>query len=683
MKTTNRRSAMRALMLAMTLIPIATAGALRMVGGSAADLKAALEAHAAELSESTGYGVTLIFNDERLVDWWVSVSDPRIIMPADELAPEADFDAAFQRWADHLHAKLFATTVALEDEIGCDPHFNAQTDVSGIYFADFRKNEWWRENVDASGKTGFMGVAYRGSRHSFIGGDEDSDTDLRPEDMDALAGIELTATILPRRLVWDHREPIEGMVHYRNTGERRIPLARSSMDVVRILSNDGRKPEFFFMQGSVSYPRWDWHNKFLMPGETLEVPFIVHTDPQEPLQCGHILPPGGWVLSPRDFLNMNIPTVATRVPITVAARPGDYVGPRIVHMLAAGSRLLLIRESSIVELVHPWTGERLDAPAQMAVKQGPWPPSWWNIVMSPDGALLATGFRDPPSRDEDAVDQRVRTRRDGVVLHDVANPEAEPRRLMAPEDVWVPVFVLEVMRFTPDGKKIFAKTHHVILVFDVASGEVERVIRNEEEMWPLISPDGSHVVHPNPRFVHGLRFPEQLTLHVRPVAEDGPAVSFSIQTGGEEPSVHLAADGLYVIFGDGGGVVYYPYDGTPRVELMSCPIEFGDMSADGSLICFVSPPGEMMNEPEGACVVQVWSTKTQRKLSEIRSAERLRPMFLSNPTRLACAVVRQRGGAKWLDEQVLLYDPLTGEKVGEANLTPPHGSAAWEAGPND
>lgn len=605
------------------------------------------------------------------IDPRVTIEDGRIFGIAIELDHAPDLFKAVEqagfplgggrrdqlrRWAESLHPRMLEIVRSTVAKSGSDPDFNPETDFQLSISGQVLPTEAPAADNEARFKAAYFNATYRGSRltYFFDGTGYEGKVPIDPDA--APAGTELTVEIAPAKSEWSLRETIFGAITFRNTGTRRIPINRWRLDDVTIVDADGKAPRQFSMRGHISYAKPNSINKFLLPGESYQSEWAIHADPLQSLVHGYILPEGEYRIGFRDLRDeYNIPTKVNPVSVQVKRRLREYAGPRILQVRSCGSNLALLRERSVVEVIDADSGRRLCTRLMPGYRHD-WIWTGARSIFGPDGRFVAY----------------CPTREPVIKLVGLYGDPPPAESLKSPPDFEVGPGGFSAKRFGKDGKTLIAATNRAYVEMDLATGKSLRQWAMPI-MWSDMSPGGDYAVGTDGGMIRMVGSRGKDSYSVTIVRTDDPeqAKTIRIDGHGDSPTMLPGLRGAYLTDEFNNGALYVPYDAETPLRFDAGQASVDAESEDGSLVAFTVPGGPGVQDHAGPTTIEVWSVEKRVKLYEIPGGEeRLRPMFLSNPLRLACAVETSKPGVSWFAERVKVYQALTGKFLREIDLTP-------------
>lgn len=600
-------------------------------------------------------------------DPWVMSEDGRIFstildLPSDTdllaLGKQAGSDAkeasaAMEAWATKLNREYMAKAAALVAEAKADPDFNPETDCHLL--VSFR-------GPGAKGQPeGEISYHFTGSR---IGARRNFNTGkiLTPAKGEPTGG-EIKVVISPSRTDWSPKETITGKITITNTGKTRVYLSAWHYAAVNVTDPSGKKPESFSIMGNIDPAPNAAMYRFVKPGETLEDTFNVYTDRLHSMEFGYYLADGDWLLGYGSYDLENVKLVCDPVKVHVAAKPGEYTGPRILQVHGAGGNLILAREDGSYDVLDASSGARLGSKPRDAGDGSV--RSWlgWGSVFSQDGRLMAF------SKD----------RQSPISILALYGDPPPVTSIAAPKDFEVGPGGFSARRFSADGKELVCVSNNGMVVIGLQDGATKRS-STLPEMWPDLSPDGSHgaALEGLTMRIVGSRGDDKYS--IRLLDTGGAAASRSVEVAGHGacPSVHAGLKGVYLTDEFEDGVVYMPYTiangEKPFREIQAGgPSDFIGESPDGSLVAFSWPAWDIDGNTDPT-TVGVYRVADGQRVSLIKCDKPSAAVLLSNPPRIA-TLRRQVLGGSWgdssfMEEKAEVFDAQTGQSLKKLALTP-------------
>ena len=578
-------------------------------------------------------------------DPWVMSEDGRIFatiltLPADTdllaLGKQAGSDAkevsaAMEAWATKLNREYMAKATALVAEAKADPDFNPETDCRLL--VSFR-GPGAKDQPEGAISYHFTG-SHLGARRNF-----DTGKVLVPAKGEPIGG-EIEVVISPSRTDWSPKETITGKISITNTGKTRVYLSAWHYDSVNVTDPAGKKPQEFFMMGNIDPAANAAMYRFVKPGEKLEETFTVYTDRLHSMEHGYYLSEGDWLLGygPLDLDNVKVVCAPTTIHVT--AKPGEYTGPRILEAYGAGENIILAREDDSYEVLNASSGARLGSkPRDTGADPNR---SWlgWGCVFSPDGRLMAF----------------CKDRESPISIVALYGDPPPVTTIAAPKDLEVGPGGFMARKFLADGKDLVCVSNNAMVIVGLHDGVTKRS-STLPEMWPDLSPDGSHgaALEGLMMRIVGYRGDDKYSIRLLDTTGGEAPRKVEVKGHGTCPSVHAGLKGVYLTDEFEDAVVYMPYtiangEKPFREFPAGGPSDFVGESSDGSLVAFSWPAWDRGGTPDPT-TIGVYRVADGQRVSLIKCDAPSTAVLLSNPPRIG--VLRHRLlGDRWVARSVM------------------------------
>lgn len=593
--------------------------------------------------------------DGRVYEWRIEIgTDVDIVALAKEVHTRAsDRVGTLDAWTDRMASKLFSLT---EDEVtraNIDKDFNPESDFQlsvfhrlpgpipdpPVRFKDHPDCYW---------------ASYTGSRRDPLR--NEANEIIRPPSKPAVTSP-IRVQIEPSRAAWQFRETINGRISITNKGTARIHLIADWPDRIRVTDPAGNHADSFDCLGHAEHGFMDSKYVYLTPGETITEEFRVFTDRAHTMLDGYHLRPGPWQIGIADSVLKGFEVEDPTAQVVVLAKPGEYLGPRIVEAISAGNMLVLVREDGTIESVDPSNCRRLGSCRPFGAEHD-WLVSSKDFTVSDDGRLLAC----------------LKSRWEPVSLVALFGAAPARTKVYPPRDFSLGPGGFAPSRFLPDGKTLVCRTNNSLVLVDVETGD--GVPLPVPEMWVEASPDASGATAlkgPNRR-TRGNRASDTCTVAVIDLRDQKNNRDVVVKGHGESPDLHAARSCIFVTDEFESSFLQIPYASQPTREVKTggaCDL-IGE-SSDGTIAAFAWPRASKDHDV-GPTSIGVYRTSDGERLATISLDKASGAVLVSNPPRIVTQTrIRVEdgfNGGEWLSEAAQVFDALTGKILLDLDLTP-------------